>query len=52
MNHVHLPKPADYGFVDWDEKRQEVSEGREFDEIRPLLELPDAHEDELPDDWL
>lgn len=52
MNHVHLPKLADYGFIDWDEKRHEVSKGREFDEIRPLLELLDAHEDELPDDWL
>jgi hypothetical protein len=33
-------------------KRHGVSKGREFDETRPLLELLDAHEDELPDDWL
>lgn len=52
MNHVHLPKLADYGFIEWKEERHEVIKGPKFDEIRPLLELLDDHEDELPDDWL
>lgn len=52
MNHVHLPKLADYGFIEWDQENQEVSKGPNFDEIRPLLELLDNHEDELPADWL
>jgi predicted transcriptional regulator len=52
MQHVHLPKLADYGFIEWDEDTHEVMKGPNFDEIRPLLELLDDHEDELPDDWL
>jgi|AntDeeMetageno50_2_1112565.scaffolds.fasta_scaffold08267_2 hypothetical protein len=52
MNHVHLPKLANYGFIEWDEANHEVSKGPNFDEIRPLLELLATHEDELPADWL
>ncbi len=52
MNHVHLPKLAEYELVDWDEGSNEVRTGRQFDEIRPLLELLYDHEDELPDAWL
>lgn len=52
MQHVHLPKLVDYGFVEWDEETHEVTKGPNFGEIRPLLELLEDHEDELPDDWL
>ena len=52
MRHVHLPKLADYGFIEWDEDTHEVMKGPNFDEIRPLLELLDKHEDELPEEWL
>jgi predicted transcriptional regulator len=52
MQHVHLPKLVDYGFIEWNEETHEVSKGPKFDEIRPLLELLDDHEDELPADWL
>jgi predicted transcriptional regulator len=52
MRHVHLPKLADYGFIDWDEDAHEVTKGPNFEEIRPMLELLDDHEDELPADWL
>lgn len=52
MQHVHLPKLADYGFIEWNEETHEVMKGPNFDEIRPLLELLDNHEDELPADWL
>jgi predicted transcriptional regulator len=52
MQHVHLPKLADYGFIEWNEETHEVMKGPNFDEITPLLELLDDHEDELPDDWL
>ncbi|WP_415379679.1 ArsR family transcriptional regulator [Halosimplex sp. TS25] len=52
MKHVHLPKLAEYGFIDWDEDAHEVAKGPNFDEIRPLLELLDDHADELPADWL
>ncbi|WP_436936534.1 hypothetical protein [Halovenus marina] len=52
MQHVHLPKLADYGFIEWNKETHEVMKGPKFDEIRPLLELLDDHEDELPADWL
>ncbi|WP_336336908.1 transcriptional regulator [Haloarcula brevis] len=52
MQHVHLPKLVDYGFIEWNEETHEVTKGPKFDEIRPLLELLDDHEDELPADWL
>ena len=52
MRHVHLPKLVDYGFIEWNEETHEVMKGPKFDEIRPLLELLDSHEDELPADWL
>lgn len=52
MDHIHLPKLAEYGFMVWDQETHEVSKGPNFDEIRPLLELLDEHKDELPADWL
>lgn len=52
MRHVHLPKLEEYGFIEWNRETHEVSKGPDFEEIRPILELLDAHEDELPTDWL
>jgi predicted transcriptional regulator len=52
MQHVHLPKLVEYGFIEWDEETHEVMKGPDFDEIRPLLELLDDHGDELPDRWI
>ncbi|WP_415380496.1 transcriptional regulator [Halosimplex sp. TS25] len=51
MTHVHLPKLADYGYIQWDRDSYELSKGKRFDEIRPLLQLLESHEDELPFDW-
>jgi hypothetical protein len=52
MEHVHLPKLVEYGFIEWDREANEVAKGPQFDEIRPLLELLTDHEEELPADWL
>ncbi len=52
MHHVHLPKLESYGFIRWDQDNNEVSKGPDFDEIRPLLEMLAAHEEELPEGWL
>lgn len=52
MHHQHLPKLAEYGFIEWDRDSHEVHKGPQFQEIRPLLKLLDAHGDELPPDWL
>lgn len=52
MDHVHLPKLQEYGFIEWNRDTHEVAKGPNFDEIRPLLELLQSHEDELPPGWL
>ncbi len=52
MQHVHLPKLVEYGFIEWNRDTHEVMKGPEFDEIRPMLELLADHEDELPPGWL
>lgn len=46
--HVHLPKLADYGLIEWDRDEQMVTKGPRFDEIEPILELLDDHHDDLP----
>ncbi|MBV0923961.1 hypothetical protein KTS45_07065 [Halomicroarcula limicola] len=51
MHHVHLPKLADHGFIEWDRESDEIRRGPNFDRARPLLELLVAHEDELPAEW-
>ena len=51
-HHVHLPKLADYGYVEWDRDENRVTRGSRFDEIRPLIELLDGRRDELPAEWL
>lgn len=51
MHHVHLPKLADYGFIDWNPQTHEVAKGPKLDEIKPLLELLADNEDELPEGW-
>lgn len=50
-HHVHLPKLADYGFVEWDREEDTVTKGPKFDEIRPALELLDDNRDVLPAEW-
>jgi len=52
MQHVHLPKLEEYGFIEWDQNSHEVRTGPNFEEIQPVLQLLAAHSDELPDDWL
>jgi len=38
--------------LEWDRRNHEVVKGPNFEAIRPLLELLDDHQDELPEDWL
>ena len=52
LHHVHLPKLADFGFVEWDRDAHVVARGPRFDEIRPVLELLDGRRDDLPATWL
>ncbi|WP_239642056.1 ArsR family transcriptional regulator [Natrinema versiforme] len=52
MTHIHLPKLEADGFINWDKEEHVVTKGPNFDEIRPLVELLNNHEDELPNGWL
>lgn len=52
VRHQHLPKLATTGFVEWDRETNELWRGNRFDEVRPLLELLSANDDDLPDDWV
>jgi predicted transcriptional regulator len=52
MTHRNLPKLVDAGVIEWDQAENVVTKGPRFDDLRPLLELMQAHADELPDDWL
>ncbi|WP_187695785.1 DUF7344 domain-containing protein [Haloplanus rubicundus] len=51
LYHVHLPKLADAGYIEWDEDTHTIRRGPNFDEIAPLLRLMDDHQDELPEGW-
>ncbi len=48
MQHIHLPKLADHGFIDWDQETQRVTKGPQFDEIEPLLTVLSENQDVLP----
>lgn len=51
LEHAHLPKLHDLGFVEWDRASGELSKGPNWHEIAPLLRLIDDHRDELPAEW-
>ncbi len=45
MHHIHLPKLAEYGFIEWNQDDNLVTQGPCFDEIRPQLRLLAEHQD-------
>lgn len=49
--HVHLPKLDSIAVIDWNRENDQVSKGESWDEIVPLLQLLQDHQDELPDGW-
>lgn len=51
LEHEHLPKLADAGYVEWDRETGAVERGPAFEEVEPLLDLLERHGDELPPDW-
>ncbi|MBX0286194.1 DUF7344 domain-containing protein [Haloarcula salinisoli] len=50
MCHVHLPKLADEGYIQWDRDTGEIARGPRFDELRPLLDCLVENADELSGD--
>lgn len=51
LRHNHLPKLEESGFITVDSRKDVVTAGPHFDQIRPLLELLDDNQSELPDGW-
>lgn len=51
LRHVHLPKLAETGYVDWDRDTGTIEKGPAFDELEPLLDLIENHSAELPPNW-
>lgn len=47
-HHVHLPKLAGYGHVEWDRDAHVTTRGPNFDELEPVLELVEKRRDERP----
>jgi hypothetical protein len=48
LQHVHLPKLEEYGYVTWNEAEKTIQIGPRWDEIEPLLDLIHSHLCELP----
>lgn len=47
-HHVHLPKLAEYDYIEWDRDTHVVTRGPDFDDVRPLLAaLDDRRDDHL-----
>jgi hypothetical protein len=51
LQHSHLPKLAEKGYIDYNPETQTIRRGSSFNEIAPLLKLMDGHADKLPADW-
>ncbi|WP_226003984.1 DUF7344 domain-containing protein [Natrinema salinisoli] len=43
---IHLPKLAEYGFVEWDRDEHVVTRGPRFDDVRPVLEFLEGQQNE------
>lgn len=46
LHHIHLPKLAEYGFIEWHRDDDLVVQGPRFDELRPYLELVAEQQDD------
>ncbi|MDQ2055843.1 hypothetical protein [Halobellus sp. H-GB7] len=51
LYHVHLPKFAEAGYIEWDKDTHTIRQGPNFDDIAPFLRLMADHEDKLPAGW-
>lgn len=48
LNHAHLPKLEEDGYITWNESAKTITKGPRWEEIEPLLELIHSNLYELP----
>jgi predicted transcriptional regulator len=51
MSHVHLPKLADIGLIEWTHGMDEIERGPQFEQVRWLLQSLRSQANELPHGW-
>lgn len=49
--HAHLPILANRGLIKWTKDTGKIAKGPEFQSIEPLLDLIEAHIEDLPYRW-
>ena len=49
LQHAHLPKLADSGYIVWDREGHTIWRGPHFEDVQPLLAFIADHPDRLPD---
>jgi GAF domain-containing protein len=48
LYHVHLPKLADFEYINWDREADTISRGPKFSEVKPLVQLLKEYEAAFP----
>lgn len=51
LNHKHLPMLESNGFINWDTEAGEVTKGRNFEDLEPVLSLLQENRDRFPGEW-
>lgn len=51
MYHLHLPKLADAGYIEWDRETDTIRHGPNYDDVASIDSLLREHADDLPIDW-
>ena len=49
LYHIHAPKLADAGYIEWDSDTDTVSKGPKFSEVEPLVRLLKEYNAEFPE---
>jgi len=52
LEHVHLPKLDEAGFIEWERDTDTIRRGPLFDKVEPVLQLLAANQHRFPDDLL
>lgn len=51
LTHVDLPRMADAGYIEWDRETGRIARGPRFGVVQQIIDLFEAHADEIPCDW-